>query len=365
MSGTITGTKLAKDLLSGSINAAALETMLTTNSDDYLGAWRSLAKSGSVSALINNTDAFNAVTGSDTALQYLIQNPAIHDAILASSTGRTNLASTSEALAFILNDSTYRSKFLANSNFKTALESAVNNSTYLYRETVTATGNYTPNAAGIAAMFIVAVGKGGTGGTANNNRGGQGGSGGQMVGKHIPVASIPTTAVSCTIPTSAGSPTTFGALVSATSGTNGSASNSTNSGGGTGSGAAANMTNTNLDTAAWHYNDFTEQGGDGGKGGTDGGTQQGEAGEAGVSGSGGSAGVNSSAAGGAGSGLCSGGGGGYVTNVSSGLRNGTAATDPGCGGGGGNSHDGDASYGSGGAGGPAKIWVYTVRKRAA
>ena len=368
MSGTITGTKLAKDLLDGTINAAALETLLTTNASDYLGAWRALAKSGSVPALLNNTDAFAAVTGSDTALQYLIENPSVHNAILASSTGRTNLASTSEALATILNNSVYRAKFLANSSFRTAMEAAVNNGTYLYRETVTATGNYTPNAAGIAAMFVVAIGAGGTGGTATNSYGGQGGSGGEISGKHIAVANLPVAAVACTIPT-VGSNTTFGALLTATTGANGTATNTARSGGGstTAGGTASGLTSTNLDTAAWHYADFTKQGGNGGAGGTDpdlGGTQSGVIGVAGLTGSGGTAATGAGTAGGAGSGISSGGGGGYATDVGTGIRNGTAATASfGCGGGGGNSNDGDGSYGAGGAGTIGKIWVYTVRNR--
>lgn len=365
MPGTITGLQIAKDLIDGSMDAAELETNLTTNAASYLGAFKALVKSGTLVALLNSSAAFAALHGSDTALQYAISNPLVQDAILASSAGRTSLAGTSEALATILNDSALRDKFLDDSNFKTALETATNNSTYLYRETVTATGNYTPHADGIAAMFIVAVGPGGSGGTANNNRGGSGGSAGAMSGKQIAVASIPSSPVACAVPTTAGTSTSFGALLTVASGVNGSATSSTTTGGGTtsGGGVASGLSNTNLDAAAWHYADFVEQGGDGGGGGIDGGPQSGINGEAGVTGSGGTGATSANPAGGAGSGFCSGGGGGFATNVGTGIRNGTAATAPGCGGGGGNSNDGDGSYGAGGAGGPGKIWVYTVRNR--
>ena len=369
MSGTITGTKLAKDILAGVYNAGALETLLTTQADLYLGPFKALVKSGSMSAFVANTDAYNAVTGSATALRYCMESPVLREAVLADPTARTTLTQTSEALAYILNTETLRLEFLKDSAFVTALQAAVHNGSYLYRETLTSTGNYTPHMDGVAAMYVVAVGRGGQGATANNNYGGQGGSGGEIAGGYIPVSDIPTTPVACTLPTSAGTPTTFGSLVSADSGVNGARAYTMVTGGGstTGGGAVTGLTNNTLDSAAFHIYDFTEQGGDGGRSGADpdipATTQAGLPGEAGLIGSGGTAGVNASAAGGAGSGISSGGGGGFATDVGTGIRDGGNAINPGCGGGGGNSNDGDGSYGAGGDGGTAKIWIYTVRKK--
>lgn len=362
MSGTLTGQDLARDLLDGTINAAALETLLADTPERYLGPYKALIRSGTLSALLAKSAAFAALYGSEVALTELLDAKAGRDAVLASSGARTALAASSAPLAKVFNTAAYRSTFLANSSMKTALESAVNNSTYLYRETVTATGNYTPHADGIAAMYVVGAGHGGKGGTASSSKGGQGGSGAELAGKWIPVASIPNSAVSCTLPTTAGAPATFGALLSVTSGTDGTTSSSNRAGGGstTGGGAAAGLSNTNLDAAAFHIADFTQIGGYGGEGGTDAG-QNGVAGEAGTTGSGG-AGGTSSTAGGAGTGLCSGGGGGHGTNNSPDTPiAGAAATAPGCGGGGGET-TGDGNE-VGGNGGPAKFWVYTVRNK--
>lgn len=360
MAGSITGIDIYKGLVNGDLSAAQLDTLITGSNKLYLGAYRQLVQSGLFLALIKNSATFAKLFQSDDAFKWAMYRPEFRAAALADTDAINALALSSEPLALIFNNERLTALFFANATFKTAVETAVNDvDGYLYRDILTAaSGNWTCPASGISAMYLLGSGIGGNGANASGS-GGRGGSGGELKGVLVPVASLPAANSNTAYanPASVGTPTTFGALLSAASGANGSA---TGGGSTTNGGAAAGLSNNTVDSAAWHKLTFSNIGGAGGAGGNGAGVS-GSAGTAGATGSGGAGATGPTVSAGQGTGLGSAGGGGYDTGNPLSFANGSAATDPGCGGGGGNSSS--SGNGTGGPGGPAKQWVYTVRKR--
>lgn len=368
MAGSMTGLKLARDLLAGSLSGPQLETNLTTNSDHYLGPWKELLNSKMLSALVLSDTARAAVNASATAAANLVDSQAWRTAVLQSTAAIDEIVTSSVALAAVLNNATARAHMLSDSGFVTALEAEVNDpGSYIVLDEVTATGNWTHPGVDVLAMAVAAAGPGGNGQNSHADYGGDGGTGGELVFEVLDTGDIPSSDVACTVPTTAGSSTTFGALVSAVTGIS---SDTTPAGSTTNGGASANLTNNDLDASAWHKDSFSQAGPVGGIGGLNANAPEtGSAGTAGINGSGGAGGGLAGAGdviaygGDPGTGLCSGGGGGALTNgTASGAQAGNAATAPGCGGGGASSsaRAGETSE-TGGAGGPGKIWVWYVK----
>jgi hypothetical protein len=270
------------------------------------------------------------------------------EVLLASSTG----------LSLILNSLELRLKLFNDSELMQMLSSYVNDSNYfIKRQKYTSTTVFNPTN-GVKYLAALCVGHGGDGWSvvAASNESGQGGTGGEVACRVFKETELPSGAVTFTIPTSSGSATTFGALLSAASGVDGSQSSAINSGPGT-------TTNSEYHQASdpnghiFQLESFAFKGADGGGGGT-----SPDAGESGFYGSGGSIDSGGPNGGGAGSGMSSGGAGGDDDTGNSAV--GEDATDPGCGGGGAFYGTTDDAAANGGAGGPAESYAFYVQGRA-
>jgi hypothetical protein len=299
------------------------------------------------------------------ALKVLFQTALAAERLIADEFVRTILFSCSRALALMLESSVSLNAINNNANALAQIKDLVNDSGYfIKRLDVTTSGTFTIPAGGLEALYLLACGVGGTGGASIAGTSASGGSGAELRGVLVPKNLLPTSNTAYTISSTVGTPTTFGSLLSAASGVNGSTSSGNNSGGGSTlyGGAADGLFTTNLDNAFFHFKSFSEQGGYGGARVLGG---EGESGENGITGVGGAGGNDGPVGSGfAGTGICSGGGGGGDNNfagspIAAGESAGATAHGSGGGGGGANN-----TYGTtGGTGGPSKLWIYYVEGR--
>lgn len=320
----------------------------------------------------NNTAALDAeLTNVNAwgALWLLMNNSTTAQNLADSGYARELLFKSSAALGIALSSPIFTAAIFGNSYYQTELEAIVSGGSYFIKSaTITATGTWNIPANGLQAMYVLALGHGGNGGNQAGAQSGQGGSGGELTGRIISKSMLPSSNVSVTIPTSSGTATTFGTLVSAESGVDGSTTESQNPGGGSDvNGGSAKISNVDLDSAAWHLDYFNLQGGYGGRSYNEADSLS-QAGEDGINGTGGAvatAGSSSDEQGKAGTGFGSGGSSGYADNGSTATIDGeSAAANSGCGGGGSASADGSPGGSNGGTGGTGKVWVYYVEGRA-
>lgn len=292
------------------------------------------------------------------ALKVLFQTALAAERLIESEYVRTILFSCSRALALMLESSVSLNAINNNANALAQIQTLVNASGYYIKRTATTTsGTFTVPAGGLEALYLLACGVGGTGGAGNASFPGAGGSGAETKGVLVPKNLLPVSNTAYTISSTVGTPTTFGSLLSASSGVNGANLSSNTAGGGSTlyGGSAEGLLITDVDNAFFHIKSFSEQGGYGGG--------RTLAGEAGVTGSGGAAGTSGGGrGGGAGTGICSGGGGGF-DSAGGGTADGESALASSYGSGGGGGEDVSSGANPGGTGGPSKLWIYYVEGR--
>lgn len=354
MAGSFTGQMLARALINGSLNASQLEDLITTDTlaGTYFGAARELVKSGTMGGIFSSQQAFNAMAGAPTLLPYLL---AAQGQLIAASDALTGyLAGNATAMAEIMDSSTLLDYWTAIPANKTRIQGFVNQpGSVLYRAVYTATQAITwPN---LIQGSYAELGPGGNGGGATGgNNAGSGGSGGEAKFGILPSLPTPGSSVTITVPTSPGTATSIGALVTAASGLTGD-SNITTGGAKSGGGTTAGQTcyDTALLTAVAQPRTGSKQGGNGG---AVSGYPSGS-GTAGLTGSGGAGATANNAPGRAQPGT------GYGSGAGAGASGGTGepgvnavSTDYGSAGSGGGQDGVSAGPGGNGAGGLAVIY---------
>lgn len=264
------GLRIAQLLLGNKITSSELETKLSTD-PGFLGAWKSLLKTGAVKGLLASTVAFGIILSSETAFANLLD---ISGRELASSDSATEaISNNSIAIKTVVTNTAYLNLWQNVSANKARLQARVNaTGSKLKRAIFSSSGTWTKPATLVAFAYFL-VGPGGTGATPIPYSGlytrmgyGHGGAGGESKFGDL-TSSLPTTSLTITI-TLGGSQTasTIGAIVSSSSGENGN--NAINSAPPvTGTTSGASCYDTDIENAIWQPQTGSVAGGDGGYGG--------------------------------------------------------------------------------------------------
>jgi len=361
MSGSLRGREIVMGLLNGTIDAAALDVLLSDPAT--YGAWLYLGQLATFQTVFNNATAGAVILASSLGLGGLLD--ANGATLAASDESTSQLFSNTDAAVTILTTPEYLAHWRDTPANYTRLKDQVNaTGSVLIAENFTSSGTWSYPSGGIAALSLTGVGAGGGGGTSSlsgNTRGGHGGAGGEFATLQL-TSGLPSADVTVTVSTSGDS--SFGAFLIVEKGDGGGdAASPDNDGGGTttNGGALAATDYESITDAPWQAVNQTQQGGDGGSArdttvgdGRDGSVAFVAAGN--VAGAGGD---STNSEGHEGEGLCSGGGSGGNEGSGRSGNTGQSASDYGCGGGGGGvGFNGTAN---GGSGGPALIRVCAVR----